>query len=50
MERRQQVIAFDANIFKAFKGGWDTPTARNAAKEYDRIETAKEVLKQARLI
>ena len=50
MSRRQQVFAFDANIFKSFKDGWDTPTARNAAKEYDRIEEAKAVLAQEKLI
>lgn len=46
MEWRQQVIAFDANIYKKSESGWDTPTARNAAKEYDSIEKAKGVLTQ----
>jgi len=48
MERRQTVIAGNAHLYKIYK--LDTPMCVNAAKEYDRIEEAKEVLRQKPLI
>ena len=49
MKRRRRVIAVDANLFKL--AGMDNPTGRNAAKEYDRITKAMEILaSQERLL
>lgn len=44
LEYKRQKIAFDANIHKNF--GYISPCAMNAAKEYDEINQAIEILEE----